>query len=448
MENLMPNLTERAKAFREAIETHIKKESHKKATKSSTPDDIAKFEYNTWLSRTARIASNIQLTTHPIKATFPDIHIKDASSPLFLTNELRKLNEVGSHLLEKDIIDGTGDAAALSAARFLYQVIFEEMPLIHWVLMEDSDLSLALGEKGNELIDRFKKAWRKNEAPKSHAMAKQIYWLAKEDPTEDDSYHLLQPLFSSSLAQAIHNNIQKVRFREDNKEARKAWRQNTPHDLPYQEYRNLAVRKLGGTKPQNISQLNIERGGINYLLSSLPPKWNRENRIRVMKANSALDSFQWFEDVRDLLNSLVDLLRSNPAPIKDVRKAREELEQALFHRLTLFAEAIRSTQEPGWTRSSDCLLPLCEKLWLDPERTQIPIRETNQEEDTNFNSDYHQGDWIDDVARRFANWLNSRLYESGLTTVGDIEYKHWARQALVETDWIASTQRYKAGDNT
>ena len=38
-------------------------------------------------------------------------------------------------------------------------------------------------------------------------------------------------------------------------------------------YASLAVQELGGTKPQNISQLNSERRGDNYLLASLPPVW-------------------------------------------------------------------------------------------------------------------------------------------------------------------------------
>src|SRR5690606_4276445 len=63
------------------------------------------------------------------------------------------------------------------------------------------------------------------------------------------------------------------RFGEAAKAARKARREGRASPHGYREYPNLAIRKFGGTKPQNISQLNSERHGENWLLPSLPPSW-------------------------------------------------------------------------------------------------------------------------------------------------------------------------------
>src|SRR5690606_30278650 len=110
----------------------------------------------------------------------------------------------------------------------------------------------------------------------SDTRAKQVYWCIADDPIDDANYHLLQPLFSSSLAHEVHQQINDARFGEQNTAARQAYFKKSPHSQSYRDYRGLVMRKLGGTKPQNISQLNSERRGVNYLLSSLPPRWKQD----------------------------------------------------------------------------------------------------------------------------------------------------------------------------
>lgn len=441
----MTALTERAQAFRSAITAFIEERREAKLKGKIDEVESAKFEFSTWINETARVAKEVQLTTHPIKATFPDAKITEASSPLVLIENMFKHEEIGSHFIEQDIIDGTGNAPSLRATRFVSQVVVEGKPLIFWVLNDDPDLVLALGDNAFAITAALKKTWRVDDPPSSHYGAKQVYWLTGDDPAEGKDYHLLQPLFSSSLAHAVHTDIQAVRFGEENKAARQARRDKSAHDGPYHEYRNLAVRKLGGTKPQNISQLNSERGGVNYLLSSLPPHWHDNNRIRVLKVDSVLGSFLWFEDVREQVKALSDFLISNPDPVVETRERREAMEQELGQMLALFGESIRLSQEPGWTRSSECRLPLCEQLWLDSERALLPLRDSHESEDADFKAAFHCGGWPDEVAGRFANWLNGQLHKAGLTTVGDSEYRHWARQAILDVDWPVPLQRRASG---
>lgn len=432
----MSVLTERAERFRSAITTFIDKRRDEKLKGEGDAGEKAhKYEYAVWLADAARRVDQIQVVTHVLKATHPDAR---GSSLHVVPFALSKHGEIGTHLLGAVFAeDVVGNAAALDVYKFL-RVEVEGRRLLDWMQDGDSDLQVALSDDpktASNWMQAFSSLIRQEQQPASHGMAKQVYWLVGEEPSEDGGYHLLQPLFSSSLAQVVHADIQEVRFGDRNKAARQAWKEKAAHADPYWEYRNLALRKLGGTKPQNISQLNSERGGINYLLASLPPLWHSGGHIKLLNVDSVLEGFQWFEDVRDVLKALVDFLLEGPEPNEKTRQKRAAFEQDLVHRLAMFGESIRLTQEPGWTRNPDCRLPLCEQLWLDPERTQLPLRDKYYDEDADFNAAYGWGDWPDQVASRFGNWLNARLHKSGLKTVGDAEYRHWARLALRDMDW-------------
>jgi CRISPR-associated protein Csy1 len=143
---------------------------------------------------------------------------------------------------------------------------------------------------------------------------------------------------------------------------------------------------------------------------------------------------------------LADFLLTDPPPNDATRTRRQEIEQELGIQFAVFAAETRARFEPGWTRDPDCSLPLCEQLWLDPERTELPIRRDPQhpewtQQDTAFNEAYVWGDWPDEIAGRFANWVNGQLHKAGLTTVGGAEYRHWAKQAVEDAAWPMPMQR-------
>ena len=90
-----------------------------------------------------------------------------------------------------------------------------------------------------------------------------MYWLCGDDPLDDRGYQVLAPLYASSFAHSVFRIIDEDRFGADGKEARQAKREQQMHPRGFHEYAGLAIQKLGGTKPQNISQLNSERRGNN-----------------------------------------------------------------------------------------------------------------------------------------------------------------------------------------
>lgn len=441
----MAVLTERAQVFRSAITDFI--EERRKSKEKEKNYDPNEYAYGTWLVDAASRAHNLKMVTHPIK--FTHSAIKGATSIKFVPQHDALHSEIGTHSLGERIQEDFAitDAKHLAVYSLLTNVVVEGKQLIEWIKCIDADLMMALHddpEKAKSLIAEFNKVIQEeDEIISSSHLAKQVFWLYGEDPVDNDQYHLLQPMFSSSLEEVIHKEIRSSRDAMFNSRGTK---KKSPTYEDHYAYPSLVERIFGGSNAQNVSPRNKARGGINYLLSSLPPKWTANNKIKLLHVDSTLKTFRWFEDVPDLLKKLSEFLRSDPEKIKETRETREALEQALGQQLALFGESIRLSQEPGWTRNASCQLPLCEKLWLDPERTELPVRETHEQEDADFNAAYTWGDWPDEVASRFASWLNAYLRDKKITAVGDAEHKHWAKQAFIEeVSWPIPKQRRATG---
>ncbi|MGC3965605.1 MAG: type I-F CRISPR-associated protein Csy1 [Rhodocyclaceae bacterium] len=316
--------------------------------------------------------------------------------------------------------------------------------LLDCLLDDDPDLRAALSDDdalAQEWASAFKGLVRPATSYSSHGLAKQLYWCVTGEPSKDEDFHLLQPSFSSALAHAVHADISDARFGEANVQARQAMRSKEACASDYRDYRGLVARKLGGTKPQNISQLNSERGGVNYLLASLPPRWDQDQPRQFLGIQSALDRFRRYEGVSSLVTALCHFLASNPDPTMETRVERERIEQALGTSLAAFGLTVQGSFVPGWTRDENCRLSHCQKLWLDPGRAELPPRSEHKDEDDAFACDFTRQDWPDEVAMQFGNWLNDILERRGLP-VGTVEYTHWVKQAIVDvTEWPATMQR-------
>jgi CRISPR-associated protein Csy1 len=137
--------------------------------------------------------------------------------------------------------------------------------------------------------------------------------------------------------------------------------------------------------------------------------------------------------VREQLQALCTLLESDPDRIKETRDQRKKIEQEIARSLAAFGLFSRELFEPGWSRNPDCKLPLCEQLWLDPDRIDLPLREDHLEEDQAFIAAFKWKDWPEQVAQGFGLWLNAILRERKLP-VGDVEQTHWAKQAIIEAE--------------
>lgn len=422
----------RQQLFQTAISQFITERRDTKLNGKEDPVTAAKYDYSTWLADAARRVTQIQAVTHVLKATHPDAR----GSSLFVEpNTLTPHNLVGSHTLgEHFAMDIVGNAAALDVYKFL-KLEVEGRSLLSWLQDDDADLLMALDQdagRAAEWANAFKGLVRQSMPLASHEKAKQLYWCVDGNPTCDDHFHLLQPLFPSSLVHAVHEEINDARFGERNKAARQARHDGKMHEEIYRDYRELVARKLGGTKPQNISQLNSERGGVNYLLASLPPRWQSTLPKPLYGRDSVFQRFQRFEGVQNQINALCHYLQQDLPSTLPNRQRRIRIERALGRALTAFGLNIRSQVQAGWTRSPKCQLPLDQQVWLDPGRVELAIREGHEAEDLAFQAAAARQEWADGVAKRFAAWLNNLLIQRGFA-VGDAEHIHWAKKALEHT---------------
>ncbi|TAG78795.1 MAG: type I-F CRISPR-associated protein Csy1 [Burkholderiales bacterium] len=420
--------------YRAAISAFLQERLQAKLDKLK-PDDpqrdevIASFAHDVWLASAAKRVEQIQAVTHSLKPIHPDargtnIYVEPCT--------LAPLAEVGSHALgERFMGDVVGNAAALDVNKLL-KLEVNGRSLLTALLAQDAEALAALHTDPTQvqaLRDAFVSLTQpRAEGPGSHTLAKQLYWLTGPDACVDAHYTLLAPLYATSLAHAVHTQVQEDRFGEANKAARQARRERKAHSGVFHNYPGLAVQNMGGTKPQNISQLNSERRGVNYLLSSLPPQW-KPSAVRLpVHATSVFDRlFIAQPEVRRTVRALRLFLESNPDANLATRERREELLDALVDELVSLAAELQQIQPPGWSRDDERFAELhrSEQLWLDPLRAE-------QRDEAEFAHEWLQMDWPATVGQRFANWLNAQL--RGKLPVGDAGARAWQKELLIDED--------------
>jgi len=421
----------RSAHIRTAIHAFIRERLSSKLEKLQEDDPkraelIAQYQPAAWLEDAARRVRQIQAVTHSLKPIHPDAR----GTNLYIVPEQLPLRaEVGSHVLGEHFSgDVVGNAAALDVYKFL-KLDIDGGSLLDALLAEDANAVHALDEnagKASQLRDAFISLTQSGETqPATHPLAKQLYWLVDEDPTDDAAYHLLAPLYATSLAHCVYTTIQEDRFGEATKAARQAYRENKDHEGVLRDYPQLAVQKLGGTKPQNISQLNSERRGYNYLLSCAPRVWRSQPLRRLHGLPSFFNPaiYGALPDVGMTISDLRHFLENDPRPIMQTRDRRDAYIDTLIDELVQLASRYQTELPAGWSLDPNVNLDENECLWLDPRRAEIA-------EEIEFRKKWLWMEWPDRIGHNFARWVNSKL--AYRLPVGDIEFRHWKKELLLD----------------
>ncbi len=431
---------QRSSAIRAALHDHLARRLNEalfkiRGTDSKAVSERKKqqefYQLQPLLQSGADCVSQIQMATHIVKGIHPDPKVKEATNLNVDPSALPDLPLAGSHVLRSGIdIDATGNSAfnkKIYEVFLLLQAKFDGECVLDLLKRGDSDALAALGDNIEEaaaIADRLTEIDAARCARlASHTQAKQIYWPIGADPHDDAGYHLLAPLYPTSLVHRVYQTLQDDRFSEDAKAARKARKAGEWHERTVHEYQNLAVQKLGGTKPQNISQLNSERRGDNYLLASLPPVWRSLTVRPLFGVDSLFNVYRWRREVRALAKDLRRFLESDPASNLKTRQRRDELVDGLLDELIQFAAEIQ-TLEPGWSKDPQCELPPAHCAWLDPDAANP-----------------HPDDVIERLASDFANWLNAQLRDP--LPMGDPEYLYWRKLAREQIEEYAGETRHE-----
>lgn len=386
------------------------------------PDDPKRAELQqdfipaAWLDDAARRVGQIQAVTHSLKPIHPDAKGTNLYNP---PQALPELSVVGSHCLGEDFVgDVVGNAAALDVHKFL-KLIYQGRSLLTLVLNRDADLAAALSDEpaqASAWINAFAGLVEPRGRVASHTLAKQLYWLTGDDPHDDTNYHLLAPLYASSLAHRVYQTVQDDRFSEEAKATRDARKVGVFSERPVHEYPQLAIQQLGGTKPQNISQLNSERRGNNLLLASLPPIWRSVELKPLLNTDSMFLRYGRRPEVRQLVKSLLAYLKSDPARNVETRTNRAEMVDALIDEFLQFSAELCSLP-PGWSQSTECRLANAEKHWLDTDGVEQACIDSDRPLPTGTD---------ERICAAFANWLNAQLRDP--LPMGDPEFLEWRKQ--------------------
>lgn len=412
-------LTERLDLKLQKLEKDADKPGASRADYEPKSSELrAQFAIGPWIVDAARRAPQLRVVTHLIKAIHPDAK----GTQLFChPASMTPIPAVSSHSIRDFVPDVTGNAAALDVHAFL-SIEVEGKSILQLIEENDPDLRELLADSDSDaqaLMNEFLKVKCAPDERESHTLAKQVFWLVGEDPSNNDHFHLLAPLYPSSLAQHMFSQIQEHRFGKAAKEARHARKAKSFSSLPVHDYRRLAVQKLGGSNAQNVSKLNAARNGQNYLLDSLPPQWKVGHSRPPFYQDSVFEkSFPSRPSARTILNRLGTFLKSDPPKNKETRDRRDKWLEELLAELLGFVGEV-SALDGGWSADPRCRLSDAERLWLDPTRADPDSASFDQ----SFADARIYAPWQKDVANTFGRWVNRRLGD--FVPMGDAEYLFW-----------------------
>lgn len=344
--------------LRQFIESFIQERLQGKLDKLHPDEDdkrqtlLATHRREAWLADAARRVGQLQLVTHTLKPIHPDARGSGLHS---LPQAPGQPGLAGSHELgDRLVSDVVGNAAALDVFKFL-SLQYQGKNLLNWLTEDSAEAVQALSdnaEQAREWRQAFIGITAVKGAPASHSLAKQLYF-----PLPGSGYHLLAPLFPTSLVHHVHALLREARFGDAAKAAREARSRQESWPHGFSEYPNLAIQKFGGTKPQNISQLNSERYGENWLLPSLPPHWQRQDQRAPIRHSSVFEhDFGRSPEVSRLTRTLQRLLAKTRHNNFTIRRYRAQLVGQICDEALQYAARLREL-EPGWsaTPGANCM---------------------------------------------------------------------------------------------
>ena len=377
-----------------------KKEDYlKKKVKTNTSDEEKlqyqqeaqeKYALESWLIDASKRAKQLSLTTHPAKFVHPNAKASSiiANNPKENDGLLRS----GNVEVELDIF---GNAAALDVEKFL-RIQLQDNKTVLQHLESNSDTIQQQFKTKNTNYDDIRNGLmqiKQSDLDQTSEKLKQVYF-----PVTDD-YHLLSILNASGIIYKLKERINDKRFSDENRQLREELKKSKPSPLTGKiiELYDLSSVGYGGTKPQNISTLNNQNGGISYLLSSMPPVL--EKRYTQPPKNNFFDNCLWpglfktdFKQFHQVLS-----WRKNNLEIRDMR------DDIVLNSITKVQRLIESIREigPGWSASETYnSLPVWQKIWLDNAYSELR------------NDEKQNHDYLNEAQSYFANWFIGNYKQS------------------------------------
>lgn len=403
-------------------------------------DLVKRFDFETWMEDAAtRRISWITIGSHISRGIHPSSPADDVN--YFSQNQPVTLNYVSSATPSTLSINCSGNAAALDIFSLLNQFVKDDVTLLQLIIQNHPAVLPALSDdeqKAAVYLANLKKAIFNNfDNPKASELNKQLYWPNSEDTYlsgVDNHYRLLIPLYPSSLCHLVYQKVQ-TRFSDENKKAREQRRIKGIEHQSYFSFHHLAVVKLGGSNPQGVSQLTSNQGGRNFLLPSMPPKFEKSPFPTINKAQETIFTNSMQYSFRFGFRLLFDMVQAPKNNVEE-RDNRKDAFAVILSLLIKYARHIQKTMPAGWSR--DYSLKFNQKLWLDPKRS-------NLDGEQDFKQKYDKGEWIVELEKDFAFWIQNALvkkFENIQQQFSDPEFMEWRKELSAS---IKASQRKKEG---
>lgn len=337
-------------------------QKQKKLKASFTEEDAKKirddYEPLNWINKVVENIDELFLNvSHVAKLTHSSnqaISLKDNSEstdyPYLITTQT-----IGTEYLDS----GYSDARYSPIAQFLsYPVANSDKQLGQHLAENEVYFSKISDDEAERLYwsEEIQKAYQPKQI-RSHTLAKQIYM-----PLDNDDYHLVSPMYSSSLAHEIYLSIKDAHDKD--KPIKKARKAKEWHEGTYISYPNVATLGITKSMHQNVSSLNGQRLGLLYLFPALPPQWKvSPNPPTTLKQ---LFNQTYPKQALAHISSLLYVLNKKELFINyDRKQALKDSVEDIASQICDAMLLIRQTQLNGWTASKT--MPMYLRLFMDKE---------------------------------------------------------------------------------
>lgn len=403
------------------------------------------FKFDIWMNKFINEKVKfISVVTHSGKGVHTAI--KHCNVNYIVQTKPESQRYVSSATPQKLSFDCTNDAAkSTSVFKFFNQIIKDNITVFDLIIKDSSELLSALSddiEIAKSYLVTLKKAiFNDFSHPKASELSKQIFWpnsTASYLSQQENNYRLLIPLYPNSLCYIVYQKVQ-TRNSQENKKARIQRSKREIEHNSYFSFNDLAILKLGGTKPLNVGQINQLQKGNNFLLPSMPPKFEKTKfpSIGTQKETIFDHSLQYFCRFGfRLLFEMVKVSNKVPNNVIDESENRKDAFAVILSLLLKFARHIQTTLPAGWSRESS--LNFNQKLWLDPNRVDL-------EDETEFKQQYELGNWQEEIEKQFAFWIQKALEEKHTKIkqqFSNSEFREWRREFSIV---VKASQRKQEG---
>jgi len=366
-----------------------------------------KYDANKWLSKSSVDAKNISFGTHVPKLTHSAIKTK----PIVSNDNLIRAGFITTSCLSSIKYDSVA-SNAYSQIRDFFSLELDGIKL--YEIFED---------KENVVLRNFShdeyqlKEWNTGFSQALEIKSLEIDPLLKQMYFqiigEENKYHLLAQVESSSLSFGIHSLTEgRIKEFESLKLGERYSFPNLAH-LFVTTGNNILSHG-------NVSQLNAIRRGAKYLFSCQPPVWHSQLKPPIY-STSFFYELSKNHEVKENIQYLSDFLtrfENLQLSIKDPKRMCwiEKWIENLVDEVLVYVKTIQSLPS-GWSAAEGIQLKPEHQVLLDCYR-----------QDEIFSALKNSGDWQAVIIQDFAAWLNNRLTkENEKFTPQDSHSKLWMK---------------------